>query len=125
MTGEVVALREVLHRYRASPKVLPSSTTSVVEAEDSDDYIEVTGTDGQMKNLEGQFVVVDNSMEYELSRPVVTSKPEATTMSEKTRAATPLEEGGSEVVETSAPVNGKRKADDDVVEEHAEKRVCL
>ena len=34
-------------------------------------------------------------------------------------------ESGSEVTEPSAPVNGKRKADDDEVEERAEKKTCI
>jgi hypothetical protein len=55
--------------YRASPKILGSSMAeeeAVVDTED--DYVPVTGTDGHMKDMGGgKFVVVENSMDVELS----------------------------------------------------------
>lgn len=189
MTGQVISVQELLKQtlYRTSAKILESSATGEVpvkvkaEAEaaedDEDGYVEITGTDGQMKDMGGgKFVVVANSMDYELSDGAignckggedgsagertekeilgaVDGNEEAENAVETIKvaqkcalvgldmemaeadegmkqiqadepAAIPLE-NVSEVVGTSEPSNGKRKAEDDEGEDRAEKKVCI
>lgn len=143
-----------MHRYRASPRVFGSSTTDASEeGEVDEDFIEVTGTDGQMKNMEGKFVVVDNEIALQLPRAVATSNSEVTSSPVKELTSIQLEVGtgvnvtlepvngerktpkeepyatplknDARVTEASAPVNGKRKADEDVEEDRVEKKVCV
>ena len=76
MTGQIISVQELLKQtlYRASAKILESSATAEVPVEvkaaenDGDGCAEITGIDGQMKDMGGgKFVVVANSIDNELS----------------------------------------------------------
>jgi hypothetical protein len=76
VTGQIISVQELLKQtlYRASAKILESSATAEVPVEvkaaenDGDGCAEITGIDGQMKDMGGgKFVVVANSIDNELS----------------------------------------------------------
>jgi hypothetical protein len=187
VTGQVISVQELLKQtlYRASANILESSARVEIKAkaeaaeDDEDGHVEIIDTDGQMKDIcGGKFVVVANSLEYELwdgangerkrdedgiaakhsekrsSNAVdehkevekavkIAEEAEKVPSSGVNEGIAEINEGmlihanasdgpaatafanGSEVAQTSEPINGKRKAQDDEGEDRAEKKICI